>query len=722
MDLREALKLYFGFDSFKGDQEGVIQNVLDGKNTFVIMPTGGGKSMCYQLPAILLEGTAIIVSPLIALMKNQVDAIRHVSDNESVAHFLNSSLTKTEITKVKADVKECKTKLLYVAPESLTKKENIEFLMGVDISFFAIDEAHCISEWGHDFRPEYRRLREIFEEISNVPIIALTATATPKVQNDIQKNLNMLDAKVFKSSFNRENLFYKILPKKEVEKQIVKYIRTKQGKSGIVYCLSRKKVEQLAELLQVNGINAVPYHAGLDAGTRASHQDMFLMEKVDVIVATIAFGMGIDKPDVRFVIHHDIPKSLESYYQETGRAGRDGGEGECLSFYRYEDVEKLEKFLQGKPVSEQEVGRQLLNEIASYSETSVCRRKMILHYFGEEFDETNCNSMCDNCKDPKEKREGKENVLALLNAMEALKETQKSKHYCAFLSGVANSDIRAYKHDQLELFGVGKDKDEHFWNAVIRQTIVSGIIAKDIESYGVLKITEKGREFMSTPTSFMLIKERDYTVIDDESVVVGNSGSAFDQQLYDQLLDLRKSISKKQEIPPFVIFQEPSLKDMCFQYPTTIEELTNVQGVGHGKAARYGAPFTALIKRYVEDNNIERPQDLVVKSVVNKSGLKVHLIKNIDKKLPLEDISRAQGKTIEEVIEEIEGIVTSGTRVNISYYIDEILDSDTQEEIYEYFSEAETDDIKAAYDEFDGDYSEEELRLMWIKFMSEMGN
>ena len=722
MDLREALKLYFGFDSFKGDQEGVIQNVLDGKNTFVIMPTGGGKSMCYQLPAILLEGTAIIVSPLIALMKNQVDAIRHVSDNESIAHFLNSSLTKTEITKVKADIKECKTKLLYVAPESLTKKENIEFLMGVDISFFAIDEAHCISEWGHDFRPEYRRLREIFEEISNVPIIALTATATPKVQNDIQKNLNMLDAKVFKSSFNRENLFYKILPKKEVEKQIVKYIRTKQGKSGIVYCLSRKKVEQLAELLQVNGINAVPYHAGLDAGTRASHQDMFLMEKVDVIVATIAFGMGIDKPDVRFVIHHDIPKSLESYYQETGRAGRDGGEGECLSFYRYEDVEKLEKFLQGKPVSEQEVGRQLLNEIASYSETSVCRRKMILHYFGEEFDETNCNSMCDNCKDPKEKREGKENVLALLNAMEALKETQKSKHYCAFLSGVANSDIRAYKHDELELFGVGKERDEHFWNAVIRQTIVSGIIAKDIESYGVLKITEKGREFMSTPTSFMLIKERDYTVIDDESVVVGNSGSAFDQQLYDQLLDLRKSISKKQEIPPFVIFQEPSLKDMCFQYPTTIEELTNVQGVGHGKAARYGAPFTALIKRYVEDNNIERPQDLVVKSVVNKSGLKVHLIKNIDKKLPLEDISRAQGKTIEEVIEEIEGIVTSGTRVNISYYIDEILDSDTQEEIYEYFSEAETDDIKAAYDEFDGDYSEEELRLMWIKFMSEMGN
>ena len=722
MNLKEALKLYFGFDSFKGEQEEVIQNVLDGRNTFVIMPTGGGKSMCYQLPAILLNGTAIIVSPLIALMKNQVDAIRHVSDDESVAHFLNSSLTKTEIAKVKEDVIDQKTKLLYVAPESLTKRENIEFLTGVEISFFAIDEAHCISEWGHDFRPEYRRLREIFEEISNVPIIALTATATPKVQNDIQKNLNMLDAKVFKSSFNRDNLFYKILPKKEVEKQIVKYIRTKEGKSGIIYCLSRKKVEQLAELLQVNGINAVPYHAGLDSGTRASHQDMFLMEKVDVIVATIAFGMGIDKPDVRFVIHHDIPKSLESYYQETGRAGRDGGEGECLSFYRYEDVEKLEKFLQGKPVSEQEVGRQLLNEIASYSETSVCRRKMILHYFGEEFNEVNCNSMCDNCKNPKEKREGKENVLALLKSIDALKETQKSKHYCAFLSGASNSDIKAYKHDQLELFGVGKEKDENFWNAAIRQTVVSGLISKDIESYGVLKITEKGRAFMSAPTSFMLIKERDYKVIDDESVVISSSGSAFDQLLYDQLVDLRKSLSKRQDIPPFVIFQEPSLKDMCFQYPTTIEELTNVQGVGHGKASRYGAPFTALIKRYVEDNNIERPQDLVVKSVVNKSGLKVHLIKNIDRKLPLEDISRAQGKTVEEVIEEIEGIVTSGTRVNISYYIDDILDSDTQDEIYEYFSEAETDDIKVAYDEFDGDYSEEELRLMWIKFMSEMGN
>ncbi len=722
MNLKAALKTYFGFDSFKGDQEKIIQNVLDGNNTFVIMPTGGGKSMCYQLPAVLSEGTAIVVSPLIALMKNQVDAIRNVSDNESIAHFLNSSLTKTEITRVKSDIRDGKTKLLYVAPESLTKKENIQFLTEVNISFFAIDEAHCISEWGHDFRPEYRRLRSIFEEISKVPIIALTATATPKVQHDIQKNLNMLDATVFKSSFNRENLFYQILPKKEVEKQIIKYIRSKEGKSGIIYCLSRKKVEELAELLQVNGISALPYHAGLDAASRARHQDMFLMEEVDVIVATIAFGMGIDKPDVRFVIHHDIPKSLESYYQETGRAGRDGGEGECISFYRYKDVEKLEKFLQGKPVAEQEIGRQLLNEIASYAETSVCRRKMILHYFGEEYDESNCSSMCDNCKNPKEKLEGKEYVTQLLNAIIALKETQKSKHYCAFLAGSKNSDINAYKHDEHPLFGCGSEKDEHFWNAVVRQCTVAGLISKDIESYGVLKLTKEGHNYLENPKPFVLIKERDYLVIDDEPVITSNGGSAFDQVMYDQLLDLRKSISKQKSIPPFVIFQEPSLKDMCLQYPITIEELTNIQGVGNGKAARYGAPFIALIKKYVEENDIERPQDLVVKSVVKKSGLKVQLIQNIDRKLPLEDIGRAQGKSVDEVIEEIEQIVTSGTRVNINYYIDDILDTEVQEEIYDYFSEADTDDLRAAYDEFDGDYSEEELRLMWIKFMSEMAN
>ncbi|MCH2225247.1 MAG: DNA helicase RecQ [Crocinitomicaceae bacterium] len=724
MNLKDALKTHFGFDSFKGRQEDIIQNVLDGGNTFVIMPTGGGKSMCYQLPALLLEGTAVVVSPLIALMKNQVDAIRNVSNDNSIAHFMNSSLSKSEIVRVKNDITEGKTKLLYVAPESLTKKENIEFLTGVKISFFAIDEAHCISEWGHDFRPEYRRLREIFEEISRVPIIALTATATPKVQNDIQKNLNMLDAKVFKSSFNRDNLYYQISPKKEVEKQIIKYIRTKEGKSGIIYCLSRKKVEELAELLKVNGINALPYHAGLDGATRARHQDMFLMEDVDVIVATIAFGMGIDKPDVRFVIHHDIPKSLESYYQETGRAGRDGGEGECIAFYRYKDVEKLEKFLQGKPVAEQEIGRQLLNEIASYSETSVCRRKMILHYFGEQYDDSNCNDLCDNCKHPKEKLEGQEYVHNLLRVVEGLKETQRSKYYCAFLSGLITSEVKAYKHDNHELFGIGKEKDEHFWNAVIRQSTVSGLIFKDIETYGVLKLTEEGKKFLEKPRPFKLIKERDYKVIDEESDIVTSSGkgAVIDEQLYQLLIDLRKQISRDKGIPPFVIFQEPSLRDMCFQYPVNLEELTNIQGVGNGKAARYGAPFVKLIKNYVEDNNIERPQDVVVKSLINKSGLKVQMIQNIDRKLPLEDIGRSQGKSVDEVIDEIESIVLSGTRVNINYYIDDILDEDVQEEIYDYFSEADTDDLQIAHDEFDGDYSEEELRLMRIKFMSEMAN
>jgi ATP-dependent DNA helicase RecQ len=723
-DLKVALRKYFGFDSFKGKQESIITNVLEGNNSFVIMPTGGGKSMCYQLPALLKEGTAIVVSPLIALMKNQVDAIRNVSDDEAVAHFMNSSLTKTEITKVKQDIQDGKTKLLYVAPESLTKQENIDFLTSVDISFFAIDEAHCISEWGHDFRPEYRRLREIFEKISNVPIIALTATATPKVQYDIQKNLNMLDAVVFKSSFNRDNLYYEIRPKREVEKQIIRYIRTKEGKSGIIYCLSRKKVEELSELLQVNGINALAYHAGLDAHTRAKHQDMFLMEEADVIVATIAFGMGIDKPDVRYVIHHDIPKSLESYYQETGRAGRDGGEGECVAFYSYKDIEKLEKFLQGKPVAEQEIGKQLLSEIVSYAETSVCRRKFILHYFGEYFDEKGCNEYCDNCKHPKERREGKEFVLMLLNAIQDLQEMQKAKHYCAYLSGNLTSDIKSYKHNTLPGFGCGKERDEHFWNAVIRQVIVSGLVFKDIETYGTLKLSEEGKGFLVNPQSFALIKEHDFSNTDDDDagINIGGKGGAFDDTLYDLLVDLRKSLSKQKNIPPFVIFQEPSLKDMCFQYPITMDELTNIQGVGTGKAARYGAPFLTLIQKYVEENDIERPQDMVVKSLVNKSGLKVQLIQNIDRKLPLEDIGRAQGKSIDEVIEEIEAIVSSGTRVNINYYIDDILDSDNQEEIYEYFSEAETDEITQAYEEFDGDYTEEELRLMRIKFMSEMAN
>jgi ATP-dependent DNA helicase RecQ len=725
VDLKGALRTFFGFDSFKGKQEEIITNVLGGKNTFVIMPTGGGKSLCYQLPALLSEGTAIVVSPLIALMKNQVDAIRNISDDENIAHFLNSSLTKTEINKVKTDIQKGNTKLLYVAPESLTKQENIDFLTSVNISFFAIDEAHCISEWGHDFRPEYRRLRDIFEKISSVPIIALTATATPKVQFDIQKNLTMLDAVVFKSSFNRDNLYYEIRPKVDVEKEIIRYIRSKQGKSGIIYCLSRKKVEELSELLQLNGINALPYHAGLDAATRGKHQDMFLMEDTSIIVATIAFGMGIDKPDVRFVIHHDIPKSLESYYQETGRAGRDGGEGECVVFYSYKDIEKLEKFLHGKPVSEQEIGRQLLHEMVSYSETSVCRRKYILHYFGEEFQEEECKCMCDNCKHPRERAEGKEHVELLLKAIVELQEMQKAKHVCAFISGNLTSDIKTYKHDQLVNFGKGNYKDEHFWNAVIRQSLVGGMISKDIETYGTLKLTDKGRAFVKNPVSFMLIKERVFNTDENGDEVIvsgGKSTGAFDEVLYDLLVDLRKSLSKQRNIPPFVIFQEPSLKDMCFQYPITMDELTNIQGVGNGKATRYGAPFLALIQNYVEENEIERPQDMVVKSIINKSGLKVQLIQNIDRKLPLEDIGAAQGKSLEEVIEEIEAIVSSGTRVNINYYINDLLDPENQEEIYEYFSEAETDDVTEAYKEFDGDYSEEELRLMRIKFMSEMAN
>ncbi len=723
LDLKASLKKYFGFEKFRGNQEAIIQNVLDGQNTFVIMPTGGGKSMCYQLPALIQSGTAIVVSPLIALMKNQVDSIRQVSEDNSVAHFLNSSLNKTELTQVKSDITAGKTKLLYVAPESLTKKENIDFFNNVEISFFAIDEAHCISEWGHDFRPEYRRLREIFLQISKVPIIALTATATPKVQSDIQKNLNMTDAKVFKASFNRDNLFYEVRPKREVEKEIIKFVKQRPGKSGIVYCLSRKKVEELAEVLQVNGINALAYHAGMDASTRAKHQDMFLMEEVDIIVATIAFGMGIDKPDVRFVIHHDIPKSIESYYQETGRAGRDGGEGHCLAFYSYKDIEKLEKFLQGKPVSEQEIGRQLLFEVTSYAETSVCRRKYILHYFGELFKDTDCSCMCDNCKDPKEKYQGTQDLTLALNAVQDMKETQKAKHICKYLSGIEATEIKTYKHDQLAGFGSGKDKDETHWNAVLRQALVRGYLTKDIESYGVIQISQKGKDFLANPTEIQLVLERDYSSeIDNDIVVNQKGGASTDQTLFTMLMDLRKKISKSKDIPPFVIFQEPSINDMATQYPLTLEELTNIQGVGMGKAKRYGKEFVELIAKYVDENNIDRPMDYVVKSIVNKSGMKVHLIQNIDRKMPLEDIGSSQGKELEEIIEEIEAIVASGTKVDIDYYIDEILDDSHQEEIYDYFSEAETDDIDEAYDEFDGDYTEEEIRLMRIKFMSEMAN
>lgn len=724
VDLNKQLQHYFGFDSFKGNQKSIIESILQGQDTFVIKPTGGGKSLCYQLPALISKGTAIIVSPLIALMKNQVDAIRNHCESNSVAHFLNSSLSKEALEAAKNDVIAGKTKLLYVAPESLNKFSTIQFLKTIPVSFFAIDEAHCISEWGHDFRPEYRKLKQMMADISNVPVMALTATATPKVQLDIKKTLGMNDAHVYTSSFNRENLYYEIRHKKDdVDKQIVQFIKQNEGKSGIVYCLSRKTVEKFAELLQINGIKALPYHAGLEQKVRADHQDMFLMEEVDVIVATIAFGMGIDKPDVRFVIHHDIPKSLESYYQETGRAGRDGGEGHCLAFYSYKDIEKLEKFLHGKPVSEQEIGRQLLFETVSYSETSMCRRKYLLHYFGETYDDSKCSDMCDNCKNPKEKREGKDEVKLCLDAIDMLKEMQKAKHVCEFLVGKDTTEMKAYRHDQLELFGKGKQNDTAVWNAVIRQCLVEGLIIKDIESYGVLKLSDKGREFMKNPTSFTLTKEHTYDDVDDGTVIQKSGSSvAADQQLYDLLVDLRKRISKEKNVPPFVIFQEPSLQDMAIQYPITQEELVNIQGVGTGKAQRYGKPFLELINNYVEENDIDRPMDLVVKSVVNKSGLKVHIIQNIDRKMPLESIGSAKGIDLDGVINEIEAIVASGTKVNINYYLDEILDDENQEEIYDYFGEAETDDLIEAYNEFDGDYTEEELRLMRIKFMSEMAN
>jgi ATP-dependent DNA helicase RecQ len=718
---KEALKEHFGFDEFKGDQEAIITNVLKGNDTFVIMPTGGGKSMCYQLPALMSAGTAIVVSPLIALMKNQVDSIRGFYDKESIAHFLNSSLNKSDTARVKQDVTDGETRLLFVAPETLTKEENIAFLKGIKISFFAIDEAHCISEWGHDFRPEYRRLKPIMSAIATAPVIALTATATEKVQQDIQKNLGMIDAKLFKASFNRSNLYYEVKAKRDVEKEIIKFVRRFEGKSGVIYCLSRKKVEEVAEALNVNGIKALPYHAGLEANTRAKHQDMFLMEEVDVIVATIAFGMGIDKPDVRFVVHHDIPKSLESYYQETGRAGRDGGEGYCLTFYSYKDIEKLGKFLQGKPVAEQEIGRLLLQEMVSFAETSLCRRKYVLGYFGEEFDETGCDKKCDNCAHPKERIEGQENVSLLLGTVAAAKENHKAQYIINILEGSEDQEVITYKGNELAQFGAGKDEKEKFWSAVIRQLLIKGYLRKEIESYGVLKITEKGQDFIDNPCSFMLIKEHDYSG-EIDAVETSGGTAVTDKVLFDMLKDLRKRIAKQKKLPPFIIFQDPSLEDMAIQYPISMEELTNIAGVGKGKAAKYGNDFVALIASYVEDNDIERPNDLVIKSVVNKSGLKVHIIQNIDRKVPLEDIAKAKGKKIDDIIEEIAGIVASGTKVNINYYIDDMLDEDAQEEIFDYFMEAETDDIQTALEEFDYDYSEEEMILMRIKFMSEMGN
>jgi|TARA_B110000908_G_scaffold126084_1_gene147878 ATP-dependent DNA helicase RecQ len=717
-----SLKKYFGFSKFKGNQAKVIQSLLDGHDTFVIKPTGGGKSLCYQLPAFMSEGTAIIVSPLIALMKNQVDAIRGFAPNDNVAHVLNSSLSKREAIQVKEDISNGFTKLLYVAPESLTKDENIEFLKKIKISFFAIDEAHCISEWGHDFRPEYRNLRSIFQRIGKAPIIALTATATEKVQEDIQKNLGMENSKFYKSSFNRENLFYDVRPKINVNKEIIKFIKQHPGKSGIVYCLSRKKVEEVAQTLQVNGINALPYHAGLDANTRIKHQDDFLMENCDVIVATIAFGMGIDKPDVRFVIHHDIPKSLESYYQETGRAGRDGGEGICVAFYSYKDIEKLEKFMQGKPVAEQEVGRQLLLETVSFAETSMCRRKYILHYFGEKFNDEKCTKLCDNCKNPRNKVEAQEDVILLIRAIKESREKFKAKEIVNILIGEMTAMLNDYNSNTLSVFGMS-NKEASYWHAVIRQVVVAGLLSKDVETYGILKLNTQSESFLTSPRSYLITEDHDYTKIDLEEAQSNQKSSVFDSTLLAMLKDLRKKVAHSKKVPPFVLFQDPSLEDMALQYPITIDELTNINGVGSGKATKFGNEFVALIKNYVLENNIDRPQDLVVKSIVNKSGLKVYIIQSTDRKLPLEDIASAKGLTMAKLISEIENIVYSGTKVNINYYLDDMLDEDQQDEILSYFKEdAETDAIDEALEEFDGDYEEEELRLMRIKFMSDFAN
>jgi ATP-dependent DNA helicase RecQ len=724
--LQEALQKYFGFEHFKGDQEKIITSLLDGNDTFVIMPTGGGKSMCYQLPALLSEGTAIIISPLIALMKNQVDSIRNFGTQDSVAHFLNSSLNKTEISKVKKDLQSKNTKLLYVAPESLTKEENVEFLKSINISFFAIDEAHCISEWGHDFRPEYRRLRPIIESIGNVPIIALTATATPKVQQDIQKNLGMLNAQVFKSSFNRSNLYYEIRPKQNVNRELIKYVKQFSGKSGIIYCLSRKKVEEIAETLKINGIKAAPYHAGLDANVRAKHQDQFLMEEIDVIVATIAFGMGIDKPDVRFVIHYDIPKSLEGYYQETGRAGRDGGEGNCITFYSYDDITKLDKFLKNKPVSEQEIGRQLLMEVVGYAESSVCRRKFLLHYFGETYNAENCNEMCDNCRHPKQKFDAQDAVETVLETILAVKEKFKAKHVVDVLMGQSTSATKSYKHEALEDFGRGADESPKYWMSIIRQTAVNDLLEKDIENYGLLNLSKKGKEFLKKPYEIIFTKDVDYDAVEEEEEVIPGGaakGGAADDVLLSMLKDLTKKIAKQQKLPPFVIFTEPSLEDMALNYPITIDELKNISGVGAGKAQRYGAEIVKLIAQYVEENDIIRPIDMVVKSIVNKSTNKVYIIQNIDKKMDLEDIAKGKNLTMDALLIEIESIIASGTKLNLNYYIDEVIDEDKQDEVFEYFKTAETDSVEQALTELgDEDYSEEEIRLMRIKFISEMGN
>jgi len=720
--LVEELKKHFGFDKFKGNQEAIITALLEGKDTFVLMPTGGGKSLCYQLPSLLMEGTAIVISPLIALMKNQVDAMRNFSEDDDVAHFLNSSLNKGAIDQVKNDIVSGKTKLLYVAPESLTKEENIEFLKTVPISFYAVDEAHCISEWGHDFRPEYRRIRPIINEIGNRPVIALTATATPKVQHDIQKNLGMQNAMVFKSSFNRPNLYYEVRPKSSsIDKDIIKYIKSQPGKSGIIYCLSRRKVEELAEMLQVNNIKALPYHAGMDSATRTANQDAFLLEKVDVIVATIAFGMGIDKPDVRFVIHYDMPKSLEGYYQETGRAGRDGGEGQCITFYAAKDLQKMEKFMQGKPIAEQEIGKQLLIETASYAESSVCRRKSLLHYFGEEYPADNCGN-CDNCLTPKKQVEAKDDLLAVIETITALKEKFKADHIIDVMLGHATNDVKSYRQDELEVFGCAEASSERTLNAVIRQAIIAGYLVRDIENYGLLKVTPKGHKFLSSPTSFKIVEDNEFNEDEEEIVIKGGSSCAVDPELYAILKDLRKKIAKKLALPPYVIFQDPSLEAMATTYPITMEELQNITGVGAGKAKRYGEEFLKVIKRHVEENEIERPEDLRVRSVANKSKLKISIIQGIDRKIALDELANSKGLEFSELLDEIEAIVYSGTKINIGYFLNEIMDDDHQEDIFEYFRESESDRLEDAIEELGSDYTEEEIRLVRIKFLSELGN
>ncbi len=723
-ELVAALKKHFGFDTFKGNQEAIMLNLLAGNDTFVLMPTGGGKSLCYQLPSLLSEGTAVVISPLIALMKNQVDAMRNFSEEDGVAHFINSSLNKAAIDLVKEDILSGKTKLLYVAPESLTKEENIEFLKQVKISFYAVDEAHCISEWGHDFRPEYRRIRPIINEIGPRPVIALTATATPKVQHDIQKNLGMSDAAVYKSSFNRENLYYEVRPKTQnIDKDIIKYIKSQPGKSGIIYCLSRKKVEELAETLKVNGINALPYHAGMDSNTRTTNQDAFLLEEVDVIVATIAFGMGIDKPDVRYVIHYDIPKSLEGYYQETGRAGRDGGEGQCITFYIDKDLQKLEKFMQGKPIAEQEIGRELLRETAAYAESSLCRRRMLLHYFGEEYADDNCGN-CDNCLNPKKQVEAQDLLCTVLDAVIALKEKFKADHVIDVIKGKETTEILSYHQDELEVFGSGEGEDEKVWATVIRQALIGGYLDKDIENYGLLKITKAGHNFLKHPISFKIVQDTDFEEIEDEAPIKGGGVCvcAVDPVLYAILKDLRKKIAKKLELPPYVIFQDPSLEAMATTYPISIDELQNIPGVGAGKAKRYGEEFVKVIKKHCEENEIERPEDLRVRTVANKSKMKVSIIQSIDRKIALDELAESKGLEFSDLLDEVEAIVYSGTKINIDYFLDEVMGDDHVEDIFEYFKEAESDDLEDAIEELGRDYTEEEIRLVRIKFLSELGN